>query len=109
MSSFYGPIGIRGSGGSGTTDYNELINTPITNVSGLSEDLFLNLRYLECGEYSLTGYFKTNALGDTRHAETPISLLVTLDTSTGDKIIQYTEVRDKETYLHTISYDSESS
>ena len=34
MSSFYGSHSIEGGGGGGTSDYNELINTPITNITG---------------------------------------------------------------------------
>ena len=104
MSSFYGPGGVGKGGSSGTSDYNELTNKPIKNILGTSEDLFFNLKSIDYGNYSLTGYFKTHAEGSLRKAESALQLAVSKDSSTGEKTITYMEVKDNTPTNHTIIY-----
>ena len=88
MSSFYGSHSIEGGGGGGTSDYNELINTPITNITGsaLTPVSFQTLNY---GVYHLSGFYKYTIDGEVYEAEPPILVKVIQDEETHRKVVYY--------------------
>lgn len=87
MTSFYGRGGGSGTGGSGTSNYNELSNKPITNLTGLTA---INLSTLTLGLYNIRGNYIFNAEdAEVKSFPSPTFVKVLLDTETNDKIVTY--------------------
>ena len=125
MGSFYGNV-VIGGGGGGISNYNELTNKPIINLTGLTA---INLSTLNEGLYNVKGNYIYNA-ADTKVKTfaSPRLLQVLLDDSVTDaknivfeyfengrhfaKIIHcYADGTYKEevyAYDHTVSADKES-
>ena len=75
MTSFYGRAG--GNGGSGTTNYNELANKPIVNLSGLTA---INFSTLTVGLYNIRGnYIYNSEDGDVKTFASPTFVKDSLD------------------------------
>lgn len=85
--SFYGNGGGIGSGGSGTSNYNELTNKPITNLVGLTA---INLSALTVGLYNIRGNYIFSAEdGEIKHFSSPTFVKIMLDTVSGDKVATF--------------------
>lgn len=82
MGSFYGQVSLGGSGSGGVSDYNELSNKPIKNLTGLTA---INLSLLEEGLYNVKGNYIYNS-SDTavKTFASPRLLQVLLDDSVTD-------------------------
>ena len=103
MGSFYGGGGI---GGSGTSDYNDMTNTPIQNLKGSSQSRFVNLAGVPAGHYNLEGYYKLDSLTPLQNATEPIDLIVSTDSQTNRTVIQFTSIENEVPYLNLISYEN---
>ena len=68
MGSFYGNYSVGGGGGEGTSNYNELTNKPITNLTGTDSKPIV-LGDLFTGEYLIKGTYIYN-LSDKNKKET---------------------------------------
>jgi hypothetical protein len=100
MASFYGRGGAS-TGGSGTSNYNELSNKPIANLTGLTA---INLSTLTLGLYNVRGNYIYNA--DDKEVKSFASatfVKVLLDSVSGDKIVTF-DVYENSKHL-TISID----
>jgi len=105
--SFYGRGGGASSGGSGTSNYNELSNKPITNLVGLTA---INLSSLTVGLYNIRGNYIFNAEdGEVKNFPSPTFVKVLLDTVSGDKIITYDIYEEGKHLTYSIDYHSDGS
>lgn len=107
MGSFYGR-GIGSSiSGSGTSNYNELSNKPITNLTGLTA---INLSSLTIGLYNIRGNYVFNAKdGEVKSFASPTLVQVLLDTITGDKVVTYDIYENGKHLTYSIDYLSDGS
>lgn len=107
MTSFYGNAATSSSGGgSGTSNYNELSNKPITNLVGLTS---VNLATLNLGLYNIRGnYIYSSADTEVKSFNAPMLLQVLLDTVTGNKIVTYDLYENGKHLTYTITYSSET-
>lgn len=92
MSSFYGP-GRAGGGGGGTSNYNDLSNTPIKNLSG-SDTFPIVLTDLAAGTYHASGTTKVKSDDTTSELLTEQLITVLYDVETGTKVIKYEYLND---------------
>lgn len=83
MGSFYGQVSLGGSGsGGGVSNYNDLSNKPIKNLTGLTA---INLSSLEEGLYNIKGNYIYNTSDTTvKTFASPRLLQVLLDDSVTD-------------------------
>lgn len=106
MTSFYGRGGGN-SGGSGTSNYNELSNKPITNLTGLTA---INLSTLTIGLYSIRGNYIFNSEdAETKVFPSPTFVKVLLDTKSGDKIVTYDIYENGKHLTYSIDFYSDGT
>jgi hypothetical protein len=98
MASFYGTfMGLSGSG-DGTSDYNQLLNVPIKNVTG-TEDVPILLAALEPGSYNLNGYFRCGNNTDVEVAQNTL-VKVLIDSEINQKLIKYDSFESDTYYIN---------
>lgn len=106
--SFYGRGGGTSSGGSGTSNYNELSNKPITNISG--EIAPINLSTLTAGLYNIRGQYIFNAEDDViKSFNSSTFVKVLLDTVTGDKTVSFETYENEKHFSYSIDYLKDGS
>lgn len=103
MGSFYGNGGCVSEGGSGNSDYNQLQNTPIKNLTG-TEGSPINFTNLSFGEYKITGYYIYN-LNSEKFNTKSLYISVFEDTETKKKIIKFEEFENSQFYIITLTYE----
>lgn len=107
MSSFYGNgVIVSGSGGGGTTNYNELDNKPITNLTGI---LPIDFSLLEIGVYNVKGNYKYSSDEETHTWLNSNIVQVFEDTVTGHKILRFDVYENDKRYTQTIIYNEDGS
>lgn len=107
MSSFYGRGGGASAGGSGTSNYNELGNKPITNLVGLTA---INLSALTIGLYNIRGNYIFNAEDkEVKTFPSQTFVQIMLDTVTGDKIVTYDTYENGKHLTYSIDCFSDGS
>ena len=74
MSSFYGGPSVGGGGG-GSSNYNDMSNVPIKNITGTSANRFINFAGLDAGHYNLKGYYKKDSQSELQNVSTLASTL----------------------------------
>ena len=87
-----GAIGWGGGSSSGTTNYNDMTNTPIKNISG-TDAVPINLANLNIGHYNLVGAYKYATNSNTYIADS-IDVKVTTDEVTKQKVVYYNIIKD---------------
>lgn len=108
MSSFYGNGGwASGSGGSGTTNYNDLTNQPISNLTG-TESSPITLSELDYGIYLIKGSYRYNADDEVKQSSSPLSVQVFQDERTGEKAIKFEIIENQEVIVVTVFYDDDT-
>ena len=105
-SSFYGRGGTGGGGG--TSNYDDLRNTPVKNLKGSTQSRYVNLSGLEPGHYSLLGYYKYDASSEMRQAIEPLDLIVYRDEATGRTVAQYFSIEEDKMYTNLVSFQGGS-
>lgn len=107
--SFYGggSIVITG-GGSGSSDYTDLINVPIQVLKGTNAQpiVFSELDY---GNYFVEGYFKYNQNGTVYIESTPTNVQVFQDDLTLKKIVRIEIFENSEYYMVALIYEDDGS
>jgi hypothetical protein len=93
---------IVGASG-GTSDYNNLLNTPITNISG-SESSPVVLNSLDYGMYLLTGSYKYVPRADIQSIKYKILVTISQDTATALKVASFETYEDGEAYHYSILF-----
>ena len=101
MSSFYGGNSIFGTGKN--TDYNNMANVPISNISGTEQNP-IYFEVLDYGHYNLTGSFKILQDGQVFTINTPLDIMITKDAQTGDKIVTYETIESGKLKRTIIDY-----
>lgn len=105
--SFYGRGGGTSSGGSGTSNYNELTNKPITNLVGLTA---INLSALTVGLYNIRGNYIFNASdSEIKSFASPTFVKIMLDTVTGDKIATFDVYENGKHLTYSIDFLADGS
>lgn len=106
--SFYGRGTIgSGSGEGGTTNYNELSNKPITNLTGLTA---INLSSLELGLYNIRGnYIYSSSDTETKTLTSPRLLQILLDNASGLKVAVFDYYENTKHFTRTITYNSDGT
>lgn len=105
MGSFYGNYSIGGGGSGGTFNYDELLNKPIVNLTGLPDNP-IDLSNLQPGEYLLRGYYKYNSSGGEEIEYTDfLKLTVVQDSITQQKNIFYVTTENNKYIIYLITYD----
>ena len=102
MGSFYGRGGING--GSGTSDYNQLINVPIKNIGG--ETGVVNLALLQTGHYNLKGAYKVSTESSeeiTNHSI--LDIIVLNDKVNNTHSIEFITAEEGELYFNLLTYN----
>ena len=105
MSSFYGGPSVGGGGG-GSSDYNDMSNVPIKNITGTSANRFINFAGLDAGHYNLKGYYKKDSQSELQNVSEFIDLTVKTDTVTNKKVIQFFTIEDGVLYSNLIVYNN---
>lgn len=111
MSSFYGGASIYGGGngsGGGTSDYNDLQNVPVKNLTGTESNPVI-LDSLQEGNYILTGSYKYITEDTEIQQITKTEITVTTDIITDEKIISYQYISNGKPYLRVITYQEDGS
>lgn len=107
MTSFYGHGCGNVSGGSGTSNYNELSNKPIANLVGLTA---INFSTLTVGLYNIRGnYIFNKEDGEIKSFPSPVFVKVLLDTVSGDKIVTYDVYENGKHLTYSIDYFADGS
>lgn len=105
MTSFYGRG--SGTGTSGTSNYNELTNKPITNLTGLTA---INLSTLTIGLYNIRGNYIYNAEDtEVKNFTSPTFVKIMLDAITGDKIVTFDIYENGKHLTYSIDFFSDGS
>lgn len=105
MSSFYG-VGVIADEGRGTTNYNELDNRPIINLTGV---LPVDFSSLDVGVYHVTGNYKYGADDVTKTWNTPNMVYIFKDTVTGKKVLRFDVYEDGARYTLTLVYEDDGT
>ena len=106
--SFYGGGCVVVNGGSGSSDYNDLVNAPIQNLTGTSIQPVV-FSELDFGNYSITGYRRYNQ-NDTVYLEpTPTFVQVFEDEITSKKIVRTEIFENGEYFMVALIYESDGS
>lgn len=106
MSSFYGNGGIS-SGGGGTSDYNQLTNIPIKNITG-TEGSPVNFSLLSFGQYKITGYYIFNKDSEVFNSST-LYISIFEDNETKKKIVKFEEFENSQFYIMTLTYEDDGT
>lgn len=102
MGSFYGNHAGNGGGSGGVSNYNELSNKPITNLSGLTA---INFSTLTVGLYNIRGnYIYNENDAEVKVFSSPIFVKVLLDSNTGDKIVCFDLHENGKHMTYSIDY-----
>lgn len=104
MGSFYG-MGGSGSSGGSNSNYDKMLNTPITNVGTKTLGNFTILSSLEEKHYNVIGYYKIDSNDSIHNAKTPLDVLIYKDSNTDNKVIQFFTSEDGTIYLNTFVYN----
>lgn len=94
-----------GGGPGSSSSYDDIQDAPIKNIKGSSVENYVSLPGLSYGHYNLTGYYKEDSGGDMQQTTNPIDILVMVDEVTGEKIITYETVNNREIVHHMLVYD----
>lgn len=96
-------------GSGGTTNYNKLLNTPITNISGTEENPVV-LGELDFGSYSLTGYFKYVTRSDNiRQVQYKMLVEVLQDLVTLRKVARFEVYEDSKPFHYSIYFNEDGT
>ena len=108
MASFYGNVSaVGGSGsGSGTNNYDELLNLPIKNLTVTTMSP-VNFGVLNYGNYILKGKYTYN--GVVYDALAPKLVQVFQDSQTGKRIIKFELFEENTYYVISLIYNSDGS
>ena len=104
MGSFYGNGGWTGGEGSGTTNYNDLSNRPIVNLTG-TESSPIVLHMLEYGIYLIKGFYHYNASDELKQFTSPINMQIFEDVATQQKVAKFEIIENQELIIITVFYD----
>lgn len=96
-------------GNGGTTNYNKLLNIPITNLTGTtSEPIVLNT--LDYGNYALIGsYIYTSSDTDTKTINYKTLVEVYQDGETGRKVAKFESFEDSKYYIYNIYFNDDDT
>lgn len=110
MSSFYGNhvISNAGGGSAGTTNYNNLINTPIKNLKGVDSEPII-FSQLDYGNYLMSGYYQYSPNSLVYIESIPTNIQVFQDTITLQKVVCFETFENNEYFLVTLTYDDDES
>lgn len=86
-----------------TIDYNDLLNTPITNANG-TEDSPIVLNTLDYGNYILTGNYQYTSIADIQTTDVPVLVQITQDAITSEKIATFEVYEDGEACRYSITF-----
>lgn len=107
MGSFYGNGSwTSSSGGSGTTNYNDLTNQPIINLTG-TESSPIALNELDYGIYLIKGLYRYNATDEIKQSSSPLSVQIFEDIATGNKAAKFEVIENKEVIIITVYYSDD--
>lgn len=108
MGSFYGNGGwtSNNTGGSGTTNYNDLTNQPIVNLIG-TESSPVTLNELEYGIYLIKGSYRYNAIDEIKQSSSPLSIQIFADSATGNKAAKFEVMENQELIIITVYYSDD--
>ena len=101
MGSFYGNYSVGGGGGEGTSNYNELTNKPITNLTGTDSKPIV-LGDLFTGEYLIKGTYIYN-LSDKNKKETLLlHVNISLDEVTRERICNFEKCENNTCFMYVV-------
>jgi hypothetical protein len=95
-------------GSGGTTNYNKLLNTPITNLSG-TEDEPVVLNTLNYGNYLLTGYFQYRPGSSIKSVGYKMLVEVLQDLVTLRKVATFETYEDGDPYHYSIYFNEDGT
>lgn len=109
MGSFYGNGGWTSQGGgSGTTNYDDLSNKPIVNLTG-TESSPIVLHELEYGIYLIKGSYRYTQDDEIKQSVSPLSLQVFEDVASGEKAAKYEIFENQEFLIITVFYSNDGT
>ena len=107
MGSFYGNGWSTGNSEGGTTNYDDLSNKPIVNLTG-TENSPINFSDLEYGNYLIKGFYKYSVIDENRQFLSPIMVSVVMDNHTEEKACKYEIVENQDFLIITVYYNGET-
>jgi hypothetical protein len=109
MSSFYGNYGGTGGGAGGTSDYNDLSNKPLINITGSSTSPVV-LNTLNYGCYMIKGSFVYTAKDtDVKTVSYQNYIEITQDTVSGRKVANFSTFEDGAYYIYNIYFNDDET
>jgi hypothetical protein len=109
MSSFYGSYCGTSGSANGTSDYNDLLNKPFTNIVGtLSSPIVLN--NLDYGNYMLKGSFiYTSKDKDIKSVSYQNYIEIVQDAVSLKKVAKYETFEDGKFYIYSIYFNDDNT
>jgi hypothetical protein len=108
MSSFYGNYGGTSGGAGGTSDYNDLLNRPFTNIVGTSTSP-INLSNLDYGNYIIKGsYIYCDKDTDVKTVKQNY-VEIFQDTVSLRKVAKFETVEDGASYVYLIFFNDDGT
>lgn len=109
MGSFYGHSWCTGGseGGGGTTDYNDLSNKPIVNLTG-TESSPVTFSDLEYGNYLIKGFYRYSASDESKQSIS-LSVTITQDQESNSKVAKFEVIENQEVIVIAVFYDNDGS
>lgn len=101
MGSFYGNYGGGDGSGGGTTNYNELSNKPIINLTG-TDNKPIVFGNLATGEYLVKGFYIYNENDDNKKETQLLHLSVSTDETTGEKICKFEKCEANKWFMYLV-------
>lgn len=107
MSSFYGHGWCTTGGESGTSNYDDLLNKPIVNLTG-TETLPVIFSDLGYGNYLIKGFYRYVA-NDVNKQTINLSVKIVQDQETDKKVAKFEIVENQEIIVITVFYDNQGN
>lgn len=101
MGSFYGNYSVSGDGGGGTSNYNDLTNKPITNLTGTDSKPIV-LGDLFTGEYLIKGTYIYNKSDENKKETLLLHVSVSLDEVTKERVCKFEKCEDGTWFMYVV-------
>ena len=101
MGSFYGNYSVGGGGGGGTSNYNDLTNKPITNLTGTDSKPIV-LGGLFTGEYLIKGTYIYNESDENKKETLLLHVSVSLDEVTKERVCKFEKCEDGTWFMYVV-------
>jgi hypothetical protein len=108
MSSFYGTYNGTSGGTGGTSDYNDLLNKPFTNIVGTSTSP-INLSNLDYGNYIIKGSYIYHKNDLNVKSAKILNVEILQDSSSSRKVAKFETIENNTFYIYLIYFNEDGT